>query len=244
MINQSCAGNFGAMKGRIPGKRISGLFFSAAALALLWGPGAARCGAAQLVINSSAVSSILKEHVFVKNGRKYLYESSDPCAYAYLRDPVVSIGGGRVRVRALFVGSLARDVMGNCLGFSDQFPVSMDGVPFYRGGVIGLDDVRVSGLSGNEAFDAYPRPFLEKELRSALQRNLREEVDKRIAQKAESAPYEIPVTDLDVPSIVAEDERLVLTGPGPVRVRFPSPEWTTQADSGPLDIQEASGDNG
>lgn len=111
-------------------------------MGLLPSPAAA---GADLRIQFSALQRLLAEQAFTTEGRRYVRGSKDSvCSFAYLERPTLGAApDGRLRIRARFSGRSALDVLGYCVGFGDDFDLSITAVPYYQGGAIKLKDVRV-----------------------------------------------------------------------------------------------------
>jgi hypothetical protein len=113
-------------------------------VAVLLVPGTARAGA-DLRIQFSALQRLLAEQMFTTEGRRYVRGTKDSaCNFGYLEHPKLdATSDGRVRIRARFSGRSALDVFGHCIGFGDDFDLTITAVPFYEGGAIKLADVQV-----------------------------------------------------------------------------------------------------
>jgi hypothetical protein len=176
---------------------------------LLASPGASM--AVEVTLHSSAIGKLVEERVFNQDGRKYLFGNPDTrCMRAYLYDPRVSIDAGRLILRSKFNGILGQELNEDCLGLSESFPVTMTGVPYFRGGTMGLEQIQISGLSDIPQFNDYITRFFEEELHRIFSHDLNEEIRNLIAQNRGAIPYDVEVLDLDISRIVAADEILSL----------------------------------
>ena len=167
--------------------------------------------AVEITLHSSAIQKLLVERAFNQNGRKYLFGRADTrCMNAYLYDPRVSIEGGRLILRSNFSGNIGQELNEDCLGLSESFPVTMTGVPFFRGGTVGLEQIEISELSGIPQFNNYITQFFEEELQRIFSHDLNREIRQLIAANKGDIPYDMEVLDLDISRIVAADEILGL----------------------------------
>lgn len=99
----------------------------------------------ELRLQFSALQRMLAEQAFTQDGRRYVKGTPQSrCSYAYLEHPVVDAAGdGRLRIRARFSGRSAIDVLGHCLGFGDDFDVTITATPIFKDGVVRLGTVQV-----------------------------------------------------------------------------------------------------
>jgi hypothetical protein len=113
-------------------------------LVVLLAPVTARAGA-DLRIQFGALQRLLAEQVFTSEGRRYVRGTKDTtCNFGYLEHPQVdATADGHIRIRARFSGRSALDVFGHCIGFGDDFDLTITAAPIYQGGAIKLTDVRV-----------------------------------------------------------------------------------------------------
>jgi hypothetical protein len=107
-------------------------------------PAPARAGA-DLRIQFGALQRLLAEQVFTTEGRRYIKGTKDSaCSFAYLEHPQLdATADGRLRIRTRFSGRSALDVFGHCLGFGDDFDLTVIATPYFQTGAIRLKDVRV-----------------------------------------------------------------------------------------------------
>jgi hypothetical protein len=171
-----------------------------------------RCAAAvELHIQYGALERMLTEQVFSQEGRRYVHGSkTNKCNFAYLEKPQVRGDSGRLRMKARFTGRSALNLAGQCVGLGDAFDVVITAVPIYKGGAIGLQEVKVTsdGKSGYyirkvcEAMQA----SLAKDFKYALEAD---------AQRMLEAPgtqpgYQREVRKFTVPDIRVTNDALVL----------------------------------
>lgn len=103
----------------------------------------APCAAAvELHIEFGAIERILSEQVFTEEGRRYVKgDRTTRCNFAYLEKPRVESDGDRIRIRAKFTGRSSLNVLGQCVGLGDAFPVILTARPVYKDGQLRLADV-------------------------------------------------------------------------------------------------------
>lgn len=168
--------------------------------------------AVELKIHATAIQKILDTEVFTQNGRNYLFgEPTTPCMSAYLADPKVSMKGGKLHVKMHFTGSIGREIGENCIGLSDDFDVTMTGIPVFRQGTLSIDSVEVTGLSGNPKFDEYVVAFVKQELPKMIEYKLLEEIQKLLVENRDEVPFRIDLLSLDIPRIEVREHLMVLT---------------------------------
>lgn len=157
----------------------------AAALLLL-----ASCApAVELQIEFRALERILAEQVFTEDGRRYVKgDRKTRCNFAYLESPRIENDNGRVRIHARFTGRTALNVLGQCVGLGDAFPVTLTARPVYKDGQLRLADVAATSDGRNGYYirrvcaalaAGLPRDFrypLENEARRLLEEPGRREI--------------------------------------------------------------------
>jgi hypothetical protein len=107
--------------------------------------------AVEIHIQFGALERMLAEQVFTQEGRRYVHGAkADKCNFAYLEKPQVRGDNGLLMIKAHFTGRSALNLIGQCVGLGDAFDPVITAVPVYRGGAIGLQEVKVvsPGKSG------------------------------------------------------------------------------------------------
>jgi len=122
--------------------KVVGLVLWVLASVLLLGRGVP---AAELVLEKSAVETLVKASLFQKQGRYYLQEG--PC-YAYLESPSVELRAGRVRIRSRLSARLGLEVQDNCLGPAFGSWTVVSGQAGYQEGRLRLTGLRVDEVEG------------------------------------------------------------------------------------------------
>ena len=167
--------------------------------------------AVEIHIQFGALERMLAEQVFTQEGRRYVRGTNrDKCNFAYLEKPQVRGDGGRLRIRAHFTGRSALNLMGQCVGLGDAFDALITAVPVYKGGAVGLQEVKVisDGKSGY-----YIRKVCEA-MQASLARDFKYQLE-HDAQFLLEGPggtpqYKREVRKFNVPEIRVTDDALVL----------------------------------
>jgi hypothetical protein len=98
--------------------------------------------AVELHIQFAALERILADQLFTEEGRRYVKGTpTTRCNFAYLESPHIDNDNGRLRIRAKFTGRTALNVLGQCVGLGDAFPVILTATPVYKDGQLRLTDV-------------------------------------------------------------------------------------------------------
>src|SRR5262249_50963348 len=98
--------------------------------------------AAELHLQFSALERLLGQQVFTQDGRRYFRgDPANKCNFAYLEAPRIDGVQGKLRIRARFSGRSSLNMLGQCAGLGDAFPVVVTVRPFYRDGAIRFQDV-------------------------------------------------------------------------------------------------------
>lgn len=170
-----------------------------AAAVLAW-PLSARC--AEIVLERSAVQSLVVEGLFKDNGRLYLQKG---VCFAYLDDPKVSLQGGRVIIRAHLNSRLGVPSGKECVGVSLNSGATVSAVPAAQGQVVRLTDIRV-----DEVEDANTRNLLNlglaPTLPGAVEINVKKAVEDML--KSTGSRLQADVQMLKIDAVQVTDSRL------------------------------------
>lgn len=165
----------------------------------------------ELLIHFGALKRALAEEIFTQDGRRYVKGTKDTrCNFAYLENPEVGGGNGRLRVKARFTGRSALDVFGKCVGLGDAFDLNLLATPYYRDGYIALKDIQADG-SGRDGF--YIRRVCTAMKRS-LERDFRYPAAaeaRRVIESSSTPSYRRELGRFSVTAIRVVPEGLVLT---------------------------------
>lgn len=174
---------------------------AAALLASL--PMTAHC--AEIVLEQSAVQSLVVEGLFKDNGRLYLQKG---VCFAYLDDPKVSLQGGRVIIRAHLSSRLGVPSGKECVGVSLNSGATMSAVPAAQGQVVRLTDIRL-----DEVEDANTRNLLNLGLAPTLPGAVEINVKKAIEDmlKSTNSRLQAEVQMLKIDAVQVIDSRLSIS---------------------------------
>jgi hypothetical protein len=184
-----------------------------AALILALSPGVMeRASAVELRLQFGALERMLTEQVFTQEGRRYVHGSkTTKCDFAYLERPQIRGQDGKLRITARFTGRKALNVIGQCVGLGDAFDVVISAVPQYKGGNIGLQEVKVTS-AGKSGF--YIHKVCEA-MQASLARDFHYPLDAdahRILEDSGVQPgYHRELKNFKVPDIRVTGEALVLS---------------------------------
>ena len=173
---------------------------------------APRAAAVDLRLQFGALERMLTEQVFTQEGRRYVHGSkSTKCDFAYLERPQIRGEDGKLRITARFTGRKALNVIGQCVGLGDAFDVVITAIPQYKGGNIGLQEVKVTS-AGKSGY--YIRRVCEI-MQATLAREFRyplDEVSHRILEDSAVQPgYKRELKNFKVPEIRVTSDALVLS---------------------------------
>ena len=168
--------------------------------------------AVDLRIEYGALERMLTDAVFTQEGRRYVHgNKSAKCDFAYLENPHIRAENGRLRITAHFTGRKALNLMGQCVGLGDAFDLVITALPQYRGGNIGLQEVKVTS-AGKTGF--YIRRVCES-MQSSLARDFHyplEGAAHTILETAGVQPgYQRELRNFKVPEIRVANDALVLS---------------------------------
>jgi hypothetical protein len=169
--------------------------------------------AVEIRIQFGALERMLAEQVFTQEGRRYVRgDKTDKCNFAYLEKPQVrGDDDGHLRMRARFTGRSALNFIGQCVGMGDAFDAVITAVPVYRGGAIGLQEVKVAS---DRKISYYIRKVCAA-MEYSLGRDFKYPVE-RDAQALLESPgatpqYKREVRKFNVPEVRVTNDALVLT---------------------------------
>jgi hypothetical protein len=149
---------------------------------------------------------MLSEQVFTEEGRRYVKgDRAARCNFAYLEAPHVESDGARLRIRARFTGRSALNLLGQCVGLGDAFPLAIVARPIYKDGQLRLTDVTVASESKR---GLYIRRVCTA-LASGLPRDFRYPLEDE-ARKTLEEPGRRELQNFRVPEVRVENGALVL----------------------------------
>jgi hypothetical protein len=168
-------------------------------------------GSSDLRVEFTALQQLLADQVFTTDGRRYVKGTKDSrCNYAYLEHPVVDGVDGRLRIRARFSGKSALDLFGKCVGFGDDFDVTVTAVPYYQNAALRLKDVRVeTGATG--FYSRRVCSSLATSLQSQFAYPVQEEVRRALEDSTAAPGYRRSLTRFDVRQLTVSSDALTLS---------------------------------
>ena len=168
-----------------------------------------------LVIENTAIEKTLREQFFTDKGRFWL-NKTDVCNQSWLESPKVTASAERLRIGVLFSGRVGAQVGGECVGGADAFNVTASGKPFYGGGRLGVEDIRIDSLS-KEIYRPLLQTVFDSMVPKALDVNLKETVVRLLAGR--TAPYEVEINELVATEVTADADRVNVRLQFDLRVR-------------------------
>lgn len=160
--------------------------------------------AAEIVLERSAVDKLLARALYKENGRYYLMRGA---CHAYLANPQVSLGEGRVRIRTHLTARLGQPVGDKCVGAAFAPWLTISGEPVATGGVVRLEKLQIERVS-----DPALQGLLESGLGAALPLAIELDVLKAVRDMLSTAGGDLKgtVERLDIASVAVADNRLFI----------------------------------
>ncbi|WAC72247.1 hypothetical protein OU995_22210 [Roseateles sp. SL47] len=176
------------------------LILGTLAAALLVLPQAGQC--AEIVLEQSAVQTLLMEGMFKEQGRLYLQKGA---CQAYLTDPQVTLQGERVTIRVHLSGKLGVPSGSDCLGVALTSWATVSATPVAQGQVVRLAEIRV-----DEVEDPNTRNLLNLGLAPALPGAIQFDVQKAVQDmlKGSGSRIQGEVQSLKIDRVRANDNKL------------------------------------
>ena len=167
--------------------------------------------AVELHIQFGALERMLTEQVFTQEGRRYVHGSKTAkCNFAYLEKPQVRGDNGLLRIKARFTGRSALNVVGQCVGLGDAFDVVVTAIPIYRGGALGLQQVKVTSEGKTGYYIRRVCEAMQASLTRDFKYPLEEQARRMLEDPAAQPGYKREVRKLSVPDIRVSSDALVL----------------------------------
>lgn len=166
----------------------------------------------ELHLHFRALDRLLTEQFFTPEGRMYVRGSKAArCNFAFLENPRVGGENGRLRIRARFSGRSALDLFGRCVGLGDSFELSIRATPAYKDGVIGLENVEVSGQERSTFYSRRVSKALAASLARDFRYDVRDQARKILEEKRPGVSWRQEVSDFSVTAIRVSEEAIVLS---------------------------------
>jgi hypothetical protein len=169
--------------------------------------------AVEIRIQFGALERMLAEQVFTQEGRRYVHGAkTDKCNFAYLEKPQVrGDDDGHLRMRAHFTGRAALNLIGQCVGMGDAFDAAITAVPVYKGGAIGLQEVKVVSDGKTSYYIRKVCAAMESSLSRDFKYALEHDAQALLESPGPTPQYKREVRKFNVPGIRVTNDALVLT---------------------------------
>ena len=163
---------------------------------------AAAAHGAEIVLEQSAVQKLVVESLFKDHGRYYLQRGA--CS-AFLDNPVVTLTGGRVVIRAHLSARVGMDFGNSCAGVDLASWATVSGEPGAQGTAVRLANIRIEDVG-----DANTRIVLDSGAMPTLPGALDLDVLKAVRSMLQGAggQLQVDVQALTISSVRVADNRL------------------------------------
>lgn len=163
--------------------------------------------AADITLTHAALERVVWQVLLTEGGRGYFEGGpNDTCRYAFVQEPKVTGGSGRLRISLLFSGRAGAQVGGRCVGPGDTFDLVVSGVPALARGELYLDDLTVE--APDTAYFRLVRSLVESQLRQRLRYPLKQDLDALAAARGAPAGFAISLQRLEMSRAQVDDEAL------------------------------------
>jgi hypothetical protein len=167
--------------------------------------------AAEVHVSFAALERMLGAQMFTDEGRRYVRGSrTEKCNFAWLEKPHVQSANGRLLIRARFTGKTSVDLFGRCIGLGDSFALSFTATPFFKGGHIGLKDVKAAPEGGGGFYANRVCAVLAESLERDFRYPLAAEAKRGLEDPGAQPQYPRQLRRFDVTSIRVTEEALIL----------------------------------
>jgi hypothetical protein len=166
---------------------------------------------ANLDLYFSSMEKMVRQQLLTDGGRLYLFGSGNtPCFAASLANPKISAEAGKLLIHFDFSGSMAKELGGDCVGLSEDFPLTVMGVPAYENGWVYLRNIQFSGQSRTDIFNEQIRTFIDERLQRIFRHDVMGNFHLLIEENRDRTPYSIELQAMDIPRIELHQDRLSL----------------------------------
>jgi hypothetical protein len=167
--------------------------------------------AADVDLYFSSMEEMVRQQLLTDGGRLYLFGAADtPCFSAFLANPKVSAAKEKLLIRFDFSGSMAKELGGDCVGLSEEFPLTVMGIPAYQDGWVYLRSVQFSGESRADVFNEQIKAFIDERLQKIFRHDVMKSIHLIIEENREKIPFSVELQALDIPRIELHRDRLSL----------------------------------
>ncbi|MGH9674355.1 MAG: hypothetical protein ACRD44_14340 [Bryobacteraceae bacterium] len=144
--------------------------------------------------------------MYVKGARE------SKCSFAYLEHPRLGGDNGRLVIHARFHGKSARSFFGKCLGWGDNFDVTITGTPQYADGIVTLSNVVVTTPDGRETlYIRRVRKALAESLGRDFKYRLKDDAQRMLTEMKIPEPFQQQMLGFHVAGIAVTEAAVVLT---------------------------------
>ena len=172
---------------------------------------AAAAPAVEIHIQFGALERMLGEQVFTQEGRRYVHGAkSDKCNFAYLEKPQVRGDAGKLRIRAHFTGRAALNVIGQCVGMGDAFDLLITATPVYKGGAVGLQEVKVASDGKTSYYIRKVCSAMESSLAHDFKFPVEHNAQALLENSTSQPQYKREVRKFNVPEMRVSNDAMVL----------------------------------
>lgn len=165
----------------------------------------------EIHLTFGVLQKVIGAQVFTEDGRKYVKGSKDKrCSFAYLENPRVGEGGGRLLVRAKFSGRSALNVLGQCVGVGDSFDVVVRMTPYADKSLLKLRDVEVTSDGKKGMYARAVCKALAETIPRVLVYDFAPDFRRALEADQPSVPFKKSVDTLTVQAMRVSKDALVL----------------------------------
>ncbi len=166
---------------------------------------------ATIEIQFSAIEKTLNANVFTQGGRYYLEGGpNSKCSYALLENLKLFKKGDRLAARLHFSGKKGTMVAGKCIGGGTTSDIEISGRPYFRNGVVGLEDFRIDRMTNLGLFSGLARGYLQDRFSHHFSFPLTDFLRRDLGRNNNNLPVQITLVDLQINGITVNHDRLVL----------------------------------
>jgi hypothetical protein len=161
--------------------------------------------AAEITVSHAAIEKLLTSALLKDGGRLYLDGSpADTCRFAFVQEPKVSGGAGRLAIRFTFSGRAGARVAGRCVGPGDTLELTASGTPAYAGGELYLRDLRLD--APESAYFKAVAGLLQGQIERRLRLPVRTMVEQSLTAAANGSGVALGLQAFDVSSISVDEQ--------------------------------------
>jgi hypothetical protein len=168
--------------------------------------------AVQIEVHFPVLERAISEQMFSQDGRRYVKGSkAAKCSFAYLSRPRLGGFNGRLTIQARFTGRSAVDLLGQCIGLGEDFPLTILATPHYEAGKLRLKDVSIVTEGKESLYVRNVRLRLGRSVEREFFYPLDADARRLLEETRPGTPYALQVHDFGISHIGVTDRALVLT---------------------------------